>query len=109
MLLVLARAHSGVAVHFGVGTKSGVLFFAGVFDAVPNCGRILFGVSTRDIAVFGGGEFDMKIDPVEKRAGEALAVTLDWCGPQRPSRFKSPKYPHGMVAWPTSMNPAWET
>ena len=76
MLFDLARTHPGVAVDPFVGVKTDVLFFAGALDAVANWGGGFFGSGARDVAVFDGGDFDVKIDAIEERAGNALAITL---------------------------------
>jgi hypothetical protein len=56
--------------------KTGLLFFPGALDAFSDRGGIFFGSGARDVAVFDGGNFDVEIDAVEERAGDALAVTL---------------------------------
>src|SRR6266403_6005447 len=76
MALDLARAHPGVAVHFGVGVETGALFFAGALDAFADCGGRFFGSGAGNVAVFNGGNFDVEIDAVEEWAGNALAITL---------------------------------
>lgn len=80
MLFDLARAHAGVAVHFRIGVEAGALFLAGVLDAVADGGGGFVGAGARDVAVFDGGDFDVEIDAIEKRAGDALAITLDLDG-----------------------------
>src|SRR3954468_8203039 len=77
MLFDLARSHTGVAVYPGVGMEAGALGFAGALDAVANGGGRFFGAGTRDVAVFDGGDFDVEIDAIEERAGDALPVTVD--------------------------------
>jgi hypothetical protein len=77
MLFDLARAHSGVAVHFGIGVEARPLFFADVLDASADGGRWFFAPRAGDVAVFDGGDFDVEIDAIEKRAGNALAVTVN--------------------------------
>ena len=76
MLFDLARAHAGVAVHFRIGMKADVLYFAGALDAFADRGGGFFRPSARDIAVFDGGDFDVEIDAIEERAGDALPVTV---------------------------------
>jgi hypothetical protein len=80
VLLDLARSHAGVAVHLGVGVEAELLFFASALDTIADRGGCFFGASARDIAVFDGGDFDVQIDAIEKRPGDALAVTLDLDG-----------------------------
>src|SRR3954468_19026498 len=77
MLFDLARAHAGVAVYFGVGMETGALGFAGALDAIANGGGRFFGAGAGDVAVFDGRDFDVEIDAIEKRAGDALAITVD--------------------------------
>src|SRR4051812_16113118 len=77
MLFDLARAHAGVAVYPGVGMETGALGFAGALDAVANGGGRFFGAGTGDVAVFDGGDFNVEIDAIEKRTGNALAITVD--------------------------------
>src|SRR4051812_35798455 len=77
MLLDLARAHPGVAIYFRIGVKTALLFLARGLDPLTNRNGIFFGARARDVAVFDGGDFDMEIDPIEERAGDALAIPLD--------------------------------
>src|SRR4051812_39105295 len=77
VLFDLPRTHPGVAIHFRVGMETRSLFFAGVLDAVANGGGRFFGARAGDVAVFDGGHFDVEIDAIEERAGDALAITMD--------------------------------
>src|SRR3954463_13994821 len=77
MLLDLARAHSSVAIYFRIGVKTALLFLARGLDPLTNRDGIFFGARARNVAVFDGGDFDMEIDPIEERAGDALAIPLD--------------------------------
>jgi hypothetical protein len=67
MAFDLARTHAGVAIHFRVGLKTDLLFFAGALDAFTNGRGIFLDSGTGDVAVFNGGNFDVKIDAVEER------------------------------------------
>src|SRR5437868_3555534 len=76
----LARTHPGVAVHFRVGMETGTLCLARLLDAVADRGGIFFSPRAGDVSVLDGRNFDMKIDPVQERAGDALAITLNHDG-----------------------------
>src|SRR5256885_15988712 len=76
----LARAHPGVAVHFRVGMETRPLCFAGALDAFANGGGWFFGPRAGHVAVFDGWDFNMEIDPIEERAGNSLAITMDLGG-----------------------------
>src|SRR5438552_13681738 len=77
MLLDLARTHPRVAVGFLIGTETRMLPLARVLDAISNRRRSFFGARARDITVLDSRNFDVKIDAVEQRPGNSLAVTLD--------------------------------
>src|SRR4051794_25235141 len=77
MRLDLARAHPGVAVYFYIGVKTTALFFPRALDPLANGAGILFGPCARDVAIFDGGHFDVKIDAIEERPGDTLAVTMN--------------------------------
>jgi hypothetical protein len=57
--------------------EAGALFLSGALDAFANGGGRLLGSGARDIAVFDGRDFDVEIDAVQERAGNALAITVD--------------------------------
>ena len=56
--------------------KRACCFSRGALDAFADRGGRFFGARAGDVAVFDGGNFDVEIDAVEKRAGDALAITL---------------------------------
>jgi hypothetical protein len=53
------------------------LFFAGALDAFANGRGRLFAPGAGNVAVFDGRDFDVEIDAVEERTGNALSVTVD--------------------------------
>src|SRR6266513_1548869 len=56
--------------------ETNVLFFPGVLNAFADRGGRFFGAGARNVARFDGGNFDVEIDAIEKRAADALAVAL---------------------------------
>src|SRR5262245_3725434 len=50
-------------------------------DAIANGSGRFFEAFTGDVAVFHGGDFNVQIDAIEQRAGDALTITLHLHGP----------------------------
>src|SRR5215217_5321679 len=76
MLFDLLRAHPCVAVRLRVRAEACLLTLAGLHDALPNCGRSLLRTRAGDVSVFHRRHFNVEIDAIEQRAGNALPVTL---------------------------------
>jgi hypothetical protein len=51
-----------------------VLLVAGALDAIANRGGRFFGSRAGDVAIFDGGNFNVEIDPIEKRSGNSLLL-----------------------------------
>ena len=45
-------------------------------DAIADRGGAFLRAGAGDVAVFDGGNFDVEVDAIEERAGDALAITL---------------------------------
>jgi hypothetical protein len=75
--LELLGGHSGVAADFGGFGKAGSLDFADALDALADLGGGFASGVAGEVLVFHGGDFDVDIDAVEERAGDAVAVALD--------------------------------
>jgi hypothetical protein len=57
--------------------ETGPLVFPRTLDAFTDgCGG-LFRSGARDVAIFDRWHFDMEIDAIEERTGNALAITMD--------------------------------
>jgi hypothetical protein len=58
-----------------------LLAFPGSHDALANGSGRFLSAFARDVAVFHGRHFDVQIDAIEQRAGDALTVPLHLHGP----------------------------
>ena len=77
MLFDLARRHSGVAVCLAHPLAKPLLLpFARRADALANRGGIFLRAFAGDVAIFHRRHFDVQIDAIEQRTGNALAITL---------------------------------
>ena len=75
----VAGCHLGVAVDFGafIALK---LDLPGALDPFGNCGRTLSFATVGEVAIFNGRYFDMDIDAVKQRAGDAGTIAVDGDG-----------------------------
>ena len=69
-------SHSRVAVCLGIVSETRLLLFARGRNAFPNRARRLLGTFTRHVAIFDRWHLNVEINPVQQRAGDALAITL---------------------------------
>src|SRR5213592_353931 len=76
VLLELTRGHARVAIYFRVAVKTFPLAFTRADHALANSSGSFFRALARDVAVFDGRHFDMQIDTVEQRPGDALTISL---------------------------------
>ena len=76
MLFDRARSHARIAGYLIVETKSRLLSLAGGAHSFPDRGGGFPWTVARDMAVVDRRDFDMQINPVEERAGNALPITL---------------------------------
>src|SRR5438045_1672535 len=76
VLFQLARRHAGVAIYFSLVAKPFLLGFPGSHDALANGSGSFLSTLARDVAVFDGRHFDVEIDAIEQRAGDALTIAL---------------------------------
>ena len=65
ILFQLARRHAGVAIYFAIVAKPFLLAFPGLHDALANGSGSFLYAFTRDVAIFHGRHFDVKIDPIK--------------------------------------------
>ena len=79
VLFDVAGCHLGVAVDFGafIALK---LDLPGALDPFGNCGRTLSFATVGEVAIFNGRYFDMDIDAVKQRAGDAGTIAVDGDG-----------------------------
>ena len=80
MLFQLARSHASVAIYFAIVAKAFLLAFPSSHDALANGSGSFLSAFAGDVAVFHGRHFNVQIDAIEERAGDALAIALhlDW-------------------------------
>ena len=76
MLFQLTRSHAGVAIYFGFVAKTFLLAFPGSHDALANGSGRFLSAFAGDVAIFHGRHFNVQIDAIEQRAGDALTVAL---------------------------------
>ncbi len=69
-----ARGHAGVG---AVGGETGALVVAGGDDLFAQVGAGGAGLVGAEVAVGDGGDFDVNVDAIEERAGDAAHVGLD--------------------------------
>src|SRR5712671_1306930 len=83
MLFQLARRHAGIAIYFSLVAKTFLLSFPGSHDALANGSGSFLSAFAGDVAVSHGRHFNVQIDAIEQRAGDALTVPLhlDWAAP----------------------------
>ena len=78
MALEELGGHAGVAADLGILGEALALDVARFFHALADGGGGLAGSSfAGDVPIRHGGDFDVDVDAVEERAGDAVAVTLD--------------------------------
>ena len=76
MLFKLACGHSRVAIYFRVVPKTLLLTFTCAPDPVANRGRAFLGALAGDVSIFDCRNFDVQIDSIEQRSGDALTIPL---------------------------------
>src|ERR687887_662554 len=76
MLLEMSRGHPRVAIYFGVAAKTLLLALTRADDALTNRGGCLFSALAGDVPILNSRDFDVQIDAIQQRAGDALAITL---------------------------------
>ncbi len=81
MALEELGGHAGVATDFGIFGEAVTLDDARFFHALADGGGAFAGDSLAgDVPIRHGGDFDVDVDAVEERAGDAVAVALDIVG-----------------------------
>src|SRR5262245_18966537 len=80
MLFQLARRHTCVAIYFRLVSKPFLLAVSGAADPLANGSRTFLSAFASYVAVFHSRHFDVQVDSIEQRSGDALTVTLhlDW-------------------------------
>src|SRR5206468_1942859 len=76
MFLEVTGSHSRVAIYFRISAKSLLLKLPRAEDAFANRGRIFLSALTSDIAIFNCRHFDVQINTIQQRAGDALPIPL---------------------------------
>src|SRR4051794_27841543 len=77
MLLDPARTHPRVAGDLLVGMKASLLALPRLTNPFADRGGGFFCAFTRNLPVINRRHFDVQINSIEERAGDALAITLD--------------------------------
>src|SRR5436309_14066892 len=76
MFFELTGSHARVAIYFRIIAKSLLLKLPRPDDAFANRGRIFLSALTSDIAIFNCRHFDVQINTIQQRAGDALPIPL---------------------------------
>jgi hypothetical protein len=71
------ESHKDAMTNEWVAREAFVLFLPGPSNSLANRGRIFFRAFARNVAVFHCRHFDMKINPIEERSRDPLAIALD--------------------------------
>ena len=80
MLFDRAGIHARVAGGLSLGTEPRLLSLPRDVNAFADGRGRFFRAFARDVAVIDRWDFDMQIDPVEERTGNALPITLHLSG-----------------------------
>ena len=80
MLFQLTRGHTSVAIYFHLVAKPFLLSLSGARNALANSSGSFLRAFAGDVAVFHRRHFNVQINAIKQRAGDALTVTLhlDW-------------------------------
>src|SRR5262249_28094095 len=95
MLLEVARRHACVAIYFCVAAKTLLLTLTRTDDAFTNSGRCFFSALAGDVPIFHSRHFNVQIDAIQQRPGNALAITLHLGGTATAFAFQVAK----VTAW----------
>ena len=95
VLLKLARGHASIAVYFCVAAKPLLLTLTRANNALTDRGRRLFSALAGDVPILHGWDFNVQIDTVQQRAGDALSITLHLGGTATAFAFEVAK----VAAW----------
>src|SRR2546423_2885785 len=76
MLFELTRRHARVAVYFCALTKTLLLKLPRTDSALADRIGIFLGAFAGDIAIFDRGHFNVQVDAIEQRTGNALPIPL---------------------------------
>src|SRR5262249_51366722 len=75
----MTGSHAGITGDLPLILESLALDLTGVLDSLADRRRNFFSALTRDIAILDGGNFNVEIDSIEQRAGNALTIALHLC------------------------------
>src|ERR1700757_4242458 len=76
VLFQLPRSHASITSYFGFVSKTLLLSFPGLDDALADGSGSFLSAFAGNVTIFDGRHFDVQIDSIEQRTGDALTVTL---------------------------------
>src|SRR5207247_7287405 len=76
MFFEVTGSYARVATYLRIIAKSLLLKLPRAHDAFANRGRIFLSALTSDIAIFNCRHFDVQINTIQQRAGDALPIPL---------------------------------
>ena len=95
VLLKLARGHASIAIYVCVAAKPLLLTLSRANNALTDRGGRLFNALAGDVSILDGWHFNVQIDTVQQRPGDALSITLHLGGTATALAFEIAK----VAAW----------
>src|SRR6476469_8082906 len=84
----MLRSHARIAVRLGIVSKSRLLPLARSGYPLTNCTGGFLQPFARHITVLNRGHFNVEIDPIKQRSGNALPIPLHLTGPAAALAFQ---------------------